>query len=432
MSLLSSARRGAIALCAVVSMAAIAPAFAAEDGLPAGNFVIRPSVRADLVFDSNVYRTAPGTAEMDLGVSVRPEIQILYPGENFRWDLAAYYRFFTFFNLGGTNHENLRVVANFGVRTHFDVNRKGKFGFEFGPEIYNRPFNRGNGEGTERQLGVYTPLRLNIRPTSAFVITPKVGWEWSRVYGPSLALDPSSTVFGNRHQVGGGIALDWRFFPRSHFVFDSDVGTTLWGDADYSGLNFAKPENGIYWRVNAGVRGDLSRKLAILAMVGYGNVYFSGNPAQNLTGIEGLLGKVELALMPAASQRLAIGFSRDFRFAYFANHLEETSAYFKYSGVFADRLTAGADFTYTLRNIVGSLTRLEHQLAAGVALDVAIVRWLHVGGGYRFSTLIPAAGATSGNNVDHRIVFGVTVGYKPTRSEISGGNLGNWGTSRGR
>ena len=57
------------------------------------------------------------------------------------------------------------------------------------------------------------------------------------------------------------------------------------------------------------------------------------------------------------------------------------------------------------------MTRNEHQIAAGLGVDVAIVDWFRVGGGYRFSA-IPVTNTGTGEYIDHRVTFGIVLGYK--------------------
>jgi hypothetical protein len=401
--------RSSAAAVGVLGLLGAAPALAADDGVALGPLVVRPSIGVGLVVDSNVYAAPSGAEQLDLGVQVRPEIQLEYPGENFRWDFASHYRFFTYFNLQGNNHNDLRVVTQFGVRTAFDVNRKGKVGFEFSPEVFNTPFARGFANGTEQRFGAYVPLNVHIRPTTAFTISPKATWKYERAYYPELTFGANSITLGNRHEIGGGLGVDWRFFPRSHVVFDSHVGTVQWGQV-------GNQTNNINWKVWGGVRGDITRKLSLLAMLGYGNIYFgSANSANNLTAAEGLLGKVELGIRPLPTQRIGIGFGRDFQFQYFTDRLVNTQAYVTYKGLFAERVGAKVDFSYVFRNMVGALTRNEHQVSAGAGVDVKILEWLSVGGSYRFAGVVGTNDPNdAGKYLDHRGLVELTFGYKST------------------
>lgn len=383
-------------------------------GLPLGPLVVKPGIDLIGMFDSNVYRDAIAP-EADFGLEATPYLGLLFPGDDFRWTLNAYYRFFTFFNLGGRNHNVFRRVAHFGLSTAFDVGRRSKVGFTLGPEFWNNPAPRGFGDGTEQSLGVLVPLQFRFRPTRAFNVTVDGRWNWNRSYFSAALLSPDPIVLGNRHELAGGLGLDWRFFPRSHLLFNGEIGRTLWGPADPnpSGADFsASQEPATFWRVYLGLKGDITRKLSFLALIGYGNAYFGPTAVTpKLTGPAGLLGKVEFAVRPVLTQRIALGFSRDFQFTYYANRVEATQAYFKYQGLFFQRLTASFDFSWTLRNLVGQTTRLEHQWTAGLGLEVLIAQWFHVGVSYRFSSVNPSS-TNEGEYIDNLVKFGVTVGFK--------------------
>lgn len=386
------------------------PADAAESGLPLGPLVAKPGVTVTGLFDSNVYRDAT-SPEPDFGLAVKPYFGLVYPGEDFRFTFDAYYRFFTYFNLGGNNHNVFRRVTHFGLGTSLDVGRTRKVGFSTSPQFYNSPSRRGFGDGTEQNLGVEVPLAFHFRPTRAFLIDVYGGWKWNRAYFSPTLLSSSPIVLGNRHEVSGGVSVDWKFFPRSHMVLDGNFGRVFWGPQS-AGAPFTPQDPAWFWRVWYGLKGDISRKLSFLAMIGYGNIYFDqGSGTTGLTGPSGFLGKAEFAIRPVTTQRLAIGFSRDFDFAYYTNRIENTQAYFKYQGLFFQRLGATFDFSWTLRNLVGHVTRTEHQWTAGVGLEVMVAEFFHVEAGYRFSAVNPSSDNT-GEYIDNLVQLGFTLGFK--------------------
>jgi len=400
-------------------------ALCAEDGVALGEIVFKPSVRIEMVYDSNV-RRATLSPEADFGLQLRPGIAFVYPGDNFRWTLDAYYRFFSYFNAGdtpGIDHADLRVFTEFGLGTQLDVNREGKIGLQFGPSLHNRPASsavsgndvsaaaRAAGDSGDQELGVSVPVKVLFRPTNAFLIHVKGGWDWSRPYYPVVTFDPNPIILGNRHQVGGGAGIDWRFFPRSHVLFNGEVSRVLWGSFSDSAVNHSAQLPSTEWKLWLGLQGDITRKLSFMGMVGYGNVDFGeGNEAFDVNKVRGLLGQVEFSLRPALTQRLGIGFRRDFRYRYFTNRIIETQGYFKYRGLFFERLQIAADFSYTYRDMAGWLTRTEHQWGAGVNVDVLLARWFHVLAGYQFSAVNPTS-TNEGQFIDNRITLGVMLGF---------------------
>ena len=396
--------------------------YAAEDGIALGEIVFKPSIRAEAVYDSNVRRSQL-LPEADFGLQVRPGISLVYPGDNFRWTLDAYYRFFTYFNAGDNpdiNHADLRVFTEFGISTRIDANRQGKVGLEFAPSLSNRPAFGGDdptggsaaGQSADQELSVGVPVEVNFRPTSAFQIHVEAGWDWSRPYYLANAFDPNPTILGNRHEVGGGAGIDWRFFPRSHVMFSGEVSRVLWGEFDSGTVNHTEQLPSTEWKLWLGLQSDLSRKFSLRGLIGYGNIDFGeGNEGFDVSGPQGLLGEVEMSLRPVLTQRLGVGFRRDFQFRYYTNRIVETQAYFKYSGLFFERLQIAADFSYTYRDLAGWLTRTEHQWSAGVNVDVLLTRWFHVLASYRFSAIDPSS-TNEGEYIDNRITLGIVLGYQ--------------------
>jgi len=387
------------------------PAVSAESGLPLGPLVAKPGVTVSALFDTNVYRDAVNP-EPDFGLSVKPYFGLVYPGEDFEFKLDAYYRFFTYFNLGGRNHNVFRRVTDFGVGASINAGKRAKVGFSTSPELYNAPATRGFGDGTEQNIGANVPITLHFRPTRAFQINVGARWNWNRAYFSPVLVTLTPIQLGNRHEIAGGVGVDWKFFPRSHLLFDGEFGRVLWGRVD-PGQNASGPQDPAwFWRVWFGLKGDITRKLSLLAMVGYGNVHFaptSGTPT--LTGPAGILGKVEFAVRPVTTQRIAIGFVRDYAFAYYASRIENTQAYFKYQGLFFQRVTASVDFSWNFRNLVGHVTRNEHQWTAGVGVSVMAAEFFHVDVGYRFSAVNPSS-TDVGEYIDNTITLGFTLGFK--------------------
>ncbi len=410
------------AAVAAVALTLLVPAsgLAADDGLPLGPLVAKPSIKIEAVYDSNVYREQR-SPDADLGLTILPKFAFVYPGDNFRWELNAYYRFFTYFNVAGIDHSALRDLASFGLGTTIDANRQGKFGFWTSPEFANRRGRRGADVGVEEgsdlsyDLSVAVPIEFRLRPTQAFQIGIDGHWEYVRSYYP--VFDPNAQILGQTHDVGGGMSLDWKFFPRSHLLVDADVGHIFVGPS--AAANHDAAVENTHWRAKAGLKGDVTRKLSMMGMIGYGNVYLGqALQAQNLTGLEGLIGTAEIALRPVISQRLALGFNRDFSFHYYAYHITDTQAYFKYKGTIADRLGIGARFVYTYRDIEGDadgsdpgIPRTEHQFLGAANIEVMVAQWFHILAGYQFSAVNPSS-SNVGEYIDNRVNLGVSLGFR--------------------
>ncbi|MEE2829542.1 MAG: hypothetical protein VX498_10155 [Myxococcota bacterium] len=396
---------------------------AEESGLAIGSLVAKPSVSIDAVYDSNVFRTAQ-EPEADFGLQLKPKFSIVYPGDNFRWELDAWYRFFNYFNLGGSSHDVLRTFTDFGLSTTLDANRKGKLGFVFAPEFSNqrsaRGADTGDGDGSDlaHEFSVGTPIGFRIRPTQAFHVNVDGGWKWVRSYYPDQVFDTNPLILGNSHDVGGSLGLDWRFFPRSHLLIDGGVGHVFQGEVDDGVVRHAPALESTYWRAWVGLRGDVTSKLSLMGQVGYGNIYFGEeNSDENLSGVDGLLGRAEFALRPSLTQRIAFGFQRDFYFRYFANRIMDTQAYVKYKGLIGGRLALLADFTYIYRVLKSddsdsrSTSRWEHQWGAGIGAEIMIQEWMHVTVRYRFSAVNPSE-TSEGEYIDNRVNLGLVFGFR--------------------
>ena len=407
----------------VLSLLLPAPASAKESGLPLGNLVAKPSVVVDGVFDSNVFRTQL-SPEADFGLEIKPTFALVYPGDNFRWELETWYRFFTYFNLGENNHDLLRSLTDFGLSTSFDVGRKDKVGFFFGPSFSNQRSSRGgevgSADGTDLayQSELAVPVGARLRPTKAFLIDIDGSWTWTRAYFPTTVFDTDPLVLGNSHDVSGAFSLDWRFFPRSHFLLEGSGGHVFQGEISDATVQHAPALPADYFRVWAGLKGDVTSKLSLMGLVGYGNIFYGeDNKDENLTGLDGLLGRAEIALRPVATQRLAFGFKRDFYFRYYANRITDTQAYVKYKGLVGGRLAILSDFSYIYRDLRADAsdarahTRTEHQFGAGVGVEIMAQEWFHVTARYGFSAVNPSS-TNEGEYIDNRVNLGIILGFR--------------------
>jgi hypothetical protein len=396
---------------------------AKESGLAIGSLVAKPSVVVDGIYDSNVFRTQL-QPEGDFGLEIKPTFAIVYPGDNFRWELEAWYRFFTYFNLGENNHDILRSLTDFGLSTSFDVGRKAKVGFFFGPSFSNQRSSRGgetgDADGTDLayQSSMVVPVGVRLRPTKAFLIDVDGGWAWTRAYFPTAPFDSDPLVLGNSHDVSGRFKLDWRFFPRSHLLVEAAGGHVFQGEINDATVQHAPALPADYFRVWAGLKGDVTSKLSLMGLVGYGNIYYGEeNQVENLTGIDGLLGRAEIALRPVATQRIAFGFKRDFYFRYYANRITDTQAYVKYKGLIGGRLAILSDFTYIYRDLRAdesdsrANTREEHQFGVGVGVEIMAQEWFHIAARYRFSAVNPSS-TNEGEYIDNRVHLGIILGFR--------------------
>lgn len=408
---------------------AASTAVAAESGLPVGDLVFKPGVRIGFVYDSNV-RSSATQPEPDIGIEAQPYLGIVYGGENFRWNFSLHYRLLKYGNLNGTNHDAHSTFTTFGLRSIFDANRKGKVGFYFAPAVHNRlvrtgseastdgPPGGGGQTGSDYALGVRVPIEVRLRPTKAVTLTPKVGYSLDRYYFPDGPFAANPKVLGQSHLLDGGLAFDWRFFPRSHLVVDLTGGYKHWQrEVITTGLDgvLGSQLPAGHFRALAGIRGDITRKLSILLLAGYGSSFTIGSDALSLTPEGGILGRFELGIRPVTTQRLAFGFTRDFTNPYYAQWQVDTQGYFKYKGLWFGRLGTQVDFAYIYRNLGGTSDaasgRDEHQITAGILLEVMIAEWFHVDASYRFGA-IPTTTSDSAEYIDSRVLVGVTLGFK--------------------
>ncbi|MCK6526705.1 outer membrane beta-barrel protein [Myxococcota bacterium] len=409
--------RGGLAVLALATVLAIlasgAPAFAQEAadddvGLRVGAARFQPGISLTTIYDSNVYRS-DSTKEWDFIQVVAPRLRFVYPGADNYFLVGAQYHLRKYFGLGTgeddeIGHRDLDTYDNFGVDLRVDGNRRGKVSPTFNLLVRNRAQVLDSAEwpaladSNMYHFGLGADLGVRIRPRSAFSITPGLAYELA---------DHRTGTTGTRerwatgHDVTGRLGVEWRFLPKTALRLDFEVGGLSWSfrptdNAELQQLiveaSQVDPEaarlldltlyDSQHWRLWFGLQGRFSRKLAVQALFGYANVYFPDDPNTSvpesraqLTGADGILGRVQVHLRPADTQIFTIGFVRDYEYTYFSNYYISSSPYVRYQGIFGGRVDARASASYSYREIFGDISRTDHQVDALAGVGVRVTSW---------------------------------------------------------
>jgi hypothetical protein len=188
----------------------------------------------------------------------------------------------------------------------------------------------------------------------------------------------------------------WRFYPKTEAFIDASLSIWNWKtDPEFQSVF----EDNMPLRVVAGLNGFLTKKLALLAKVGYGNSFHDNGPSY-----ENAIGQAELAYTFSPALLLAAGFVRDFSPSYYGNFFVENRTYLRsqlrfmrqfaidlsaayhyvefaeFDPIAADPSSAN-DGTYT---VVSHKERQDHQVSAHLRFNVELTRWLGLSLGYEF------------------------------------------------
>lgn len=414
-----------------------------QEGIRIGDSRLQPGIDVGTAFDSNVYRTETD-AEWDLVQLISPRLRWLYPGADTYFLVGAQYHLRKYWGLGvdeddEIGHTDLDIYDNFTLRLRLDANRRGKVNPVVSADLHKQsqaldsaqwPFLP---ESLMHHFVADTKVGVKLKPRSALILTPGIYYSLDdHRTGTTGARERWATG----HEVTGLLDVEWRFFPKTSLLLNLEVGGLAWSfrptdnpelqeaileaslvDEDAAQLLDLNLYDSVHWRTWFGVQGRFSRKLSIQALFGYANIYFPDDPnagqpgsRAQLTGADGILGRLQVHLRPTQSQLITVGFLRDYRYTYFSNYYLSTSPYLRYQGIFADRIDANATISYAYREIFGDISRTDHQIDVRAGVGVRVRKWLEPWLEYSLLA-IPKSSDPDVNFAAHMVQLRVDLGF---------------------
>ncbi|MCB9779149.1 MAG: hypothetical protein H6742_11350 [Alphaproteobacteria bacterium] len=218
----------------------------------------------------------------------------------------------------------------------------------------------------------------------------------------------------SRLSYGGLLRAKWRFFPKTAVVLDVDYTRNNWADnvLDAQGDGVSREEVGDYlavpdssiWRARTGLRGRVTDKLVVTALVGFGQALYSedsvttaadelgiGDSAEfsDTTGFatdlksfpDGFLAEVSADYSPAKAHTFTVGYRRDFQDTYFTNYVGYDRLLLNYEGRFAERVGLELSGTYRSERYVGEVTRNDGLMKVGGELAYYVKDYLSIRAG---------------------------------------------------
>ncbi len=248
-------------------------------------------------------------------------------------------------------------------------------------------------------------LGADVRPTTALTLS---GWAQAYLGRHSLA----SVVDGETGQaqlhsqyvdLRGGFAAYLRFFPHTRLRADASLGRLSWSPTAQVAHREAQ-----HWQVRGGLEGDLSRKVGVRALAGYGALDAAGTEDGDVEGIRGIVCDVWLTWRPHPTQQVQAGVVRDAGPVHLGDHLLTSSAVARYQGLVAGQLLPSVEVAYSRHEIRGGDPRDDHEVRGRAALALAPDDRFRVGLHYDVRALVAtSAGAPF---TDHRVGLTLELG----------------------
>ena len=159
------------------------------------------------------------------------------------------------------------------VGARLNLMRKSVLGFRLEERAAIRNDNNLQSLHTRIHNGLGTELAIRPGP----VLEMRVGgqWDYDRFLvppaGPNQSSSLNSDFLSQRNTVGPTFEVEWKFFPRTAVVIDSSYLFYVW-DNNLSASTKSNTQQG---RARIGLRGRLTERLVISAMLGYGGGVYS-------------------------------------------------------------------------------------------------------------------------------------------------------------
>lgn len=398
-------RRVAAAACAALVACAVAGVAQADPGdhIRAGEAVITPSLDIGLEYTSNAYR-----AERDpvggANLALVPRLEIQAEGPDVAFTLDGNYQLRKYF---AERLTNLDRYSDFGIGGKLELLKQNTLGFELDDDVSlrNRATDRPGAD-----VAYYTQFRNQLQGAAVIrpgpVLSFDLGGSW--VYSDFFVADFTDQgirPFNFRHSYGPTLDGEWTFLPRTDLVISGGYTWNRWAQ-NWVPTNNADSELGAFlglpdsetWRATAGLRGRLTEKLVLVATAGYGQAVYDEQSvvdeggggdsldaiATDLSGIRGLLITTQVAWEMAPGERIAVGYKRDFRDAWFTNFVTYDEVYTNVDLRFGTRLGTRLGGMLRFEDYDGEVDRNDLYARAEGAVFLELQDWARLSVGSRY------------------------------------------------
>lgn len=315
-----------------------------------GGWKLTPAITLTGGYNTNLFRASSqetGSAIVDAPLAwIEPSISIANPGaRKFRLTLDAGLQWEQYFGGSQTTPSGGTVnpVDQSGLSAHADasgeINPEGAVGLRI-----DERFMRANeptyyaGNSTYNWIQNSAGATVGIHP-GARILDVELGYHWG-LY--AYQTDSLSHLDRNEHRFDA--SAKWSFLPKTSLLAQADYTLVRWKDALNPGsrddlnndplLN----ANASPLRVQGGLTGLLTRRIAIRALGGYGWSMHDAGPS-----FDGIIGTVALAYSFGRldlHNRLELGYQRDFRNSTVGNFYSMHQVFANYEQGLMDRVVS--------------------------------------------------------------------------------------------
>lgn len=387
-----------------------------ERGVRAGDFVFSPFLTVEGRYDTNLFREAseegPSSAVI-LGVIPGFRLENSTPSfVRLRWDLDA--RINQYFS----SDSNAKNQGRFGAGTTLraDFLPRAVVGF-FVLDQFKReqlPPNLSSSTRYDRNYN-HAEVGVQIRPGGGAL-------QFALSYAFNFQLYDKHEDFDFwSHEAR--LLGTWDLMPKTTILLDADLQVRQWRKTT-AGLRV----NSMPLRVQAGVRGFITKKIGAVLKAGLGKGFYKEG-----TEFTNFIGEAGVAFQPLHSVLLEAGYRRGFEDSYYANWYLGDTGYLRFGLQVFRRvnLNLSGEYTYvqyasldpaTLNTAqttfaTNQTSRRDHALRARAGVQWSVFRYLEVEAGYEMDAILTDFRVTTANGTDrgrylvHQVFGGLKVVY---------------------
>jgi len=363
-------------------------------GFRFGEFVLVPMVGLEGRYSQNVFREDSRESPAAAGViTVRPGFRLHNPEPTIvklTWDGAVGYSHWFSDDAGARAQGNLSAAT--ALRA--DILPRSVVGLfvadQFVREIQPRNY---SSTATYDRNHNHAEAGLQIRPGGgALQIALSYGFDFD-LY--------DEFEDGDMMAHRARLLMTWDFFPKTTLLIDGDWRYMTWAHERAGFRTDSMP-----LRVQAGVKGYVTKKFALLLKGGFGKGFYGTGPEY-----QNFIGEVSAGFKPTPFTVIDFGYARDFTDSYYANYYVGDGAHLRFGQQLWGRgnLDLNARYAYVQYApwtpaatdgvaAVSTSDRRDHAVSATATASVSILRYLSLKAGYRLEGIftdfqITAAGA---------------------------------------
>ena len=396
------------------------------DHIRSGDAVITPSVMTGIEAHSNLYLADGGGQSPEVSAMawvLRPRLQVDLNARTVAFNLGAGYGLKTFIDFypdDDFHPENADRFADLDADMALVLFPQSKVGVKLNDRFQNEalaaelPTSAGVGTANVVHSGNDFSGGVVLRPGSAlaFDVLGQFGVDSYAI--PLELTTEDNASFNGRTQYGPIINGTWKFLPKTSMIanfsynflrWDSNLIEALGPDVEGSSIGsyIGKPDADA-WRLNAGVTGQFTQKLAASAQFGFGQMIYDEQSvlddpkADGLAGSsnelnqvgdetfatdtsigDGVLVNLQVSYAPRRGHTLSAGYRKDFQDVMFSNFVAYNHVFIRYEGTIQNRLGVGGELSYRLDNFHGEVARSDQNLLAKVNASYKLTPYLSAG-----------------------------------------------------